>query len=482
MDEKTQTKNRPPIVTIMGHVDHGKTTLLDAFRKSNIVAREHGGITQHIGAYQIIFQDKPITFIDTPGHAAFEKMRSRGAVAADIVILVVAANDSVKPQTQEAIKHIKRADKPIIVAITKTDMPNTNVEKVKSDLQKEEITVEGYGGNTPVVEVAAPKNKGLNELLELINLVWEPNPKPSLPNEPLEATVVESFMDKRKGAIVTVILTQGKLSVGQKIIDDTETITVKALVDDKGKNIKEANPGDPVEILGFKTVKEVGSIVYDKNVSKTKKPKTLATLTDIIAKSEDQKSRFKVIIKADVAGSLEAVLENLPKDIMVLSSSTGDITEKDIAFAKSASAPIIAFNVRTPNQIQKQADREGVLVKTYNVIYKLIEEMEGVAEGFEHAKKQAKIVGRGKIIASFEVEGRKIAGTKVTKGKLTVGDQVTIVRNESEVATTKIASIKKFKKEFHTISAPEECGIAFEGNLDFGEGDSVESFGQTHNI
>ncbi|HSX18622.1 MAG TPA: translation initiation factor IF-2 [Candidatus Saccharimonadales bacterium] len=473
-----QQIHRPPVVTIMGHVDHGKTTLLDAIRKTNVAAREHGGITQHIGAYQVEQDGKLITFVDTPGHAAFEKMRSRGVEVADIVILVVAANDGVKPQTTEAIKHIKRAQKPTIVAITKVDLPNLNIDKAKSELQKEGITVEGYGGDVPVVEVAATKGQGISELLEVINLVWELNPQESRPNEPLEAVVVESFMDKNRGAIATVIVRAGTLSLGQKIVVDGDTIAVRALIDDNGKNIKEALPGKPVEILGFKKTLEVGSIVKDTNQTAAQAKKAPATLAEIIAKSEGAKNKFKVIIKADVEGSLEAVLQNLPANVLVLSSSTGQVTDNDIDFAKTASAPIIAFNVKVPPPVANKAERDGVYVKTYDVIYKLLEDIEDVVAGFEQAKAQQKIVGKAKIIASFQIEGKKIAGVKVQSGKITIGDEVIIVRGNSEIGNAKIASIKKFKKEITSVPTGQECGIALNPELEFQEGDIVESYGQ----
>lgn len=492
MDKKPDTKYRPPIVTIMGHVDHGKTTLLDAIRKTNVVAVEHGGITQHIGAYQItlgpqtegqgphgtVSNSSLITFIDTPGHAAFEKMRSRGAEVADIVVLVVAANDGVKPQTVEAIKHIKRAGKPTIVAITKVDLPNINIEKVKSELAKEDIIVEGHGGQIPVVEVAAPKGSGIHELLEVISLVWEMAPEPRLTAEPLEAVVVESFLDKNRGPIVTVIIKKGTLKVRQKIAVDHQTITVRALIDDNGVNVKEAEPGKPVEILGFKKLLDVGSIVSDKTATAASQAKAPASLADIIAKSETAKNKFKMVLKADVAGSLEAIIENLPENVLILSSSTGEVTDRDIAFAKTASAPIIAFNIKITPQILDRAQRDGVIIKTYDVIYKLLEDIEDVASGFEQAKAQAKVVGRGKIIATFEVDGKKIAGVKVTNGKIAVRDQITMVRDNSEIVTTQIASIKRFKKDLTTATAGQDCGIGFMPNIDFQEGDSIESIGQ----
>ncbi len=477
MEKTKQDFIRPPIVTIMGHVDHGKTTLLDAIRKTNVVAAEHGGITQHIGAYQVTHHGKTITFIDTPGHAAFEQMRSRGAKVADIVVLVVAANDGVKPQTVEAIKHIKKTSCKVIVAITKVDLPNTSVEKVKSQLKGQDVAVEGYGGDIPVVEVAAPKNKGIAELLEVINLVWDLSPAPSLPNDPLEAVVVESFLAKNRGPVTTVIVIIGTLKVGQKIMVDQDSISVRALVDDTGKNIKEAGPGKPVEILGFKKVMEVGGIVTARTVTKNGETRAPATMAEIIAKSEGAKSKFKVIIKADVAGSLEAVLANLPQKAQVISSGTGEITDNDIAFAKTANAPIIAFNIKVPPQTRVNAQREGIYIKSYDVIYKLLEDLEEVVAGFEQAKQETKIVGRAKIVATFTIEGARIAGAKVTYGKLTVGDQIVIRRGQKELGSAKILSLKRFKKNYQEIPAGQDCGIGMEPILDFTEQDIIESFG-----
>lgn len=478
MNDQRSTDLRPPIVTIMGHVDHGKTTLLDAIRKTNVVGGEHGGITQHIGAYQITHNNSLITFVDTPGHAAFEKMRSRGAEVADIVVLVVAANDGVKPQTIEAIKHIKRAQKPTIVVITKVDLPNVNIDKVKNELQTAHVSVESLGGDTPAVEVAAPKGKGIPELLEVINLVWDLDPQKSKPNGPLQAIVVESFMDKKRGPIVTVIVKEGTLTVGQKIVVNNETITVKALIDDLGKNIREALPGKPVEILGFKQILEVGTIVTDTNATASQITKPQATLAEIIAKSETAKNKFKVILKADVAGSLEAIEQNIPENVMVLSQSTGEISEKDIDFAKTASAPIIAFNVKVPPALIVHAQRDGVFIKSYDVIYKLLEDLEDVVQTFEMAKAQSKIVGKGKVVASFVKDAKKIAGVKVTSGKITTGDQIIVVRGNTELGNAKIISIKKFKKDVQSVPTGQECGIAIEPNLDFAEGDVIESYGQ----
>ncbi|MBI2326818.1 translation initiation factor IF-2 [Candidatus Curtissbacteria bacterium] len=476
MNQKPDTNFRPPVVTVLGHVDHGKTTLLDTIRKTNVAAREHGGITQHIGAYQIIHEGKPITFIDTPGHAAFEKMRSRGANIADIIILVVSADDGVKPQTVEAIKHIKASQKPYIVAITKTDLPDINLEKVKKQLQKEDVVVESYGGDVPLVEVAAIKNRGIKELLEMINLVWQLSPEQSQPNEPLESVVVESFLDKNRGPVVTVIVKKGTLGKNRKIEIDNESVTIKALVDENGQIVEEALPGKPVEVLGFKKVLEVGSIIREQTQTRvlSKKPLDMA---DIIARAQQAKGRFKVIIKADVAGSLEAILENLPKDLLVISSGIGQVTENDISFAKTTDSPILSFNTKISGQIKSRAEREGIVIKSYDVIYQLLEDMEEVATSFQEAKHELKVAGRAKIVAAFNIEGKKIAGAVVTHGRLKIGDSVIIKRTNGQSLESKIISLKRFKKDAETVLSGQDCGIGFATNVDFSEGDIIESLG-----
>ena len=477
MKKQAKDNSRPPIVTIMGHVDHGKTTLLDTIRKTNVVAREHGGITQHIGAYQIIFQDRPITFIDTPGHVAFEKMRSRGSEIADIVVLVVAANDGVKPQTIEAIKHIKNAQKPLIVAITKTDLPACDITKIKKQLQAEDIIVESFGGQVPVVEVAAPKNKGISELLEMILLVWQLSPQPSLLQDPLEAIVVESFLDRNRGPVVTVVVKKGTLVAGQKITVDTETITVKALIDDLGHNINEALPSKPVEILGFKKNLEAGTVVRDLTLTKSQDTKQPKTVEDILANLEESKNRFKVIIKADVAGSLEAVISNLPENILVVSSGIGEINSSDIALAKIAHAPILVFNIKISNQVRSEAEREKVVIKNYYVIYELLSDLENIAHTFEEAKHELKISGRAKVIVVFDIDGKKIAGVKVTHGKLKINDKIILKRQNTKDHESKITSLKKFKKDVGIITSGQEGGIGTTPNLDVRAGDIIESLG-----
>ena len=477
MNQKTETNIRPPIVTIMGHVDHGKTTLLDAIRKTNQVAREHGGITQHIGAYQVTHEGKFITFVDTPGHAAFEKMRSRGAEVADIVILTVAATEGVKPQTVEAIKHIKKAQKPIIVALTKIDLPNINIVKVKKELQTNDVIVEGLGGDVPLVEVSAPQNKGIGDLLDMIYLVWQMSPEPDFSDAQLEAVVVESFLDKKKGPIVSVIVKKGVLKIGQQIRVDDEAVKVRALIDDLGKNISEALPSKPVEILGFRKTLEVGSVVQEliKTIESEKHKET--SLADLIARSQEAKSKFKIIIRADVAGTLEAIEANIPEKIMVLSAGTGDVSASDVSLAKISQSPILAFNVKVSPNVRSLADREGIIVRTYNVIYELISDLENIAESFEQAKHEAKIKGTAKIVASFEIGGKKIAGAKINKGKIKVGDAVIIRNLEGEGVESKVVSLKKFKKDVEVASAGQECGVGLTPQVDFQEGYVIESLG-----
>ncbi len=478
MDRANQQKFRPPIITLMGHVDHGKTTLLDAIRKTNVVAQEHGGITQHIGAYQITFKNNPITFVDTPGHAAFEKMRSRGAEVADIVVLVVAATEGIKPQTQEAIKHIKKAEKPIIVALTKIDLPNINLEKVKKELQRENLVIEEFGGDVPVQEVAAPKGKGIQELLEVIQLVWQLSPASSEPEAPLEAVVVESFLDKNRGPVVTVIVKKGTLEVGKKIDVDGEAITVKALIDDKNGRLATAGPSKPVEILGFKKILDVGSIVRDQNIVKLSALKTPATLSEIIAKSQQTKDKFKVVIKADVGGSLEAIEANLPEKVFVVLSHVGEVSPADIAFAKAANAPILAFNVKVSSAIKQQTEREGVVIREYKVIYDLIDDLNEVVTNFEEAKHESKVVGRAKIVAVFEIDGKKVAGAIVTDGKIKIGQQAVINRKANGKSDPmEIKSLKRFKMDVVVVDKGQEFGIGFPQNVDFGEGDIIESLG-----
>ena len=404
-------------------------------------------------------------------------MRSRGAEVADIVVLVVAANDSVKPQTVEAIKHIKTATKPMIVAITKVDLENINIEKIKNDLKKNDVLVESFGGQVPVAQICAPQKKGIDDLLEIISLVWQMNPQPNLENEPLEAVVIESYLDKNRGPVAAAIVKSGTLRVSQKIIVDDDTITIKALVDDTGKNIKEAKPGKPVEILGFKKTQEVGSILFDSIKTAQKEPQLTIDHAQLIARAQEVKGKFKVIIKADALGSLEAIEANLPEKIKVILSGVGEVQASDVAFAKTAKAPILAFNSMVTPNVTQLAQREHVLIKNYNVIYELIKDMEEVSENFEQAKQQAKIKGSAKIIAIFNIEGRKIAGAKVTTGKLKIGDQVVIRSEKGEESHTKIISIKKFKKDTQVAQAGQECGIALEGDIDFREGFIIESLG-----
>ena len=339
------------------------------------------------------------------------------------------------------------------------------------------MLLEEFGGDVPLVEVSASKNKGIDDLLEMVQLVWQISPETSFPHDFLEAVVVEAFLDKNRGPVVTAIVKKGTLKIGQKLTVDDETISVKALINDRGENINEALPGDPVEILGFKKLLGVGSIVHDTNILESSIVQPPATLAEIIAKSQLASDRFKIIIKADVVGSLDAIVANLPERILIVSSGIGEINSTDISFAKVASAPILAFNVKVNPSVRSQADRERVVIKSYRVIYDLLTEIEEVTESFETAKQKQKITGQAKIVAEFDIEGKKIAGVVVTSGKLKLGDRITIGSGLNSGEEIKISSLKKYKKEVEFASQGQECGIGFTPNIDFKVGDIIESLG-----
>lgn len=455
---------RPPIVAVMGHVDHGKTSLLDAIRSTNVALREHGGITQGIGASQIEFQSKKITFIDTPGHAAFAKMRSRGASVTDIAILVVAANDGVMPQTIESIKYIKEAAVPMIVAINKIDLPDAMPEKVKKQLTKEDVLLEGYGGDVVAVEVSAKTKKGIDDLLEMILLVSQMQGVTGDPASPLDAVVIESSIDRGRGPMASVIVKNGTLKVGTEVYAENIKAKVKALFNDKGTSIKQALPGDPVQIMGFEKVPEVGSKV-SANITSTEKASEAASSTD--------EKKLNIVLKADVKGSLEAIIYSLPKDIKVLSSSVGDISESDILSAKSNKAIIVGFNVKIPKQVEKLAGTEKILVKTYTIIYELLDEIKDVMEALNKPVETEKILGTAEVIASFDGGEGKIAGVKVKSGRLARGDRVRIERNKENMGYTKIKSIKHLKEDIDKALIDTEAGLFFDPQLDFAPQDAI---------
>lgn len=473
--QQKNISSRPPIVAVLGHVDHGKTTLLDSIRKANVAAGEHGGITQHIGAYQIEVKGQHVTFIDTPGHEAFAKMRSRGAAVADIALLVVAADDSVKPQTIESIRQIKEAGIPMIVVINKIDLPGANVDRVKQDLAKHEVQVEGFGGDISTVLVSAKQGTGVPELLDLILLITEMNGLSGEPAAPFEAVVIETKLDKFRGMVATLVVKKGTLGIGVDIYDGSVSVgRVRAMIDELGNQVKVAPPSKPIEVLGFSKHPAIGEVIFSQpqltpeltNVVKKAKPTVEADLIAAMAVSD--KKKLKMILKADTAGSAEAIRESLPKEgIDILRTELGEISEADILDAKASGAVVVGFNLKLSNNIEKLARVEKVIVRTYRIIYELIKELTEVAEGMEEVLFVERELGQGIIIAEFPYENTRIAGTKVTSGRLARGDTIRIMRGEEEIGRAKIKSLRKGRDDVTKIETGSDCGVQFDKKVDF---------------
>jgi len=457
-------KSRPPVVTVLGHVDHGKTTLLDALRQTHVASREVGGITQAIGASQITTKDgKKITFIDTPGHAIFAKMRQRGAKVADIAVLVVAADDGVMPQTIEAIKYIKETKVPFVVAITKTDLPAARVESVIGQLEKEGVLFEGRGGNVPKILVSVPKKEGLEELLEIILLLAEMEGVKGNPEGDLEAIVVETAKEKG-GTLVSAVIKEGTLKTSDELQTESQVVRVKGLFDQNKKRIKKALPGEACLILGFKISPEVGSFLRAKSKIALKAKKTKVVL-------KSRKEQVPIVIKAQNLGALEAVLANIPDNFFVISAEAGDISEGDVFAAKTSGAEyIFAFNASLPKGVQKLAETEGIKIENYKIIYELITRLK---ELVEEAKE--KVFGKAQIVKSFPFDGKKVAGCKVIKGEIRKGNKLVLVRDEKEIGRVRILSMKKQKEEIVGAKEGEEFGVVFEPQLDFAKGDMLLS-------
>lgn len=486
---ETQTSSnpqtRPPVVVVMGHVDHGKTTLLDTIRKANVAAKEFGAITQHIGAYQVTIPGKDasqkITFIDTPGHAAFSAMRARGVTVADIAILVVAADDSVKPQTVEAINHIKQAGIPMIVAINKVDLPTADVNKVKADLATHEVYVEGYGGNIVVAEVAAKTGKGVPELLEMIGLVAELEELTADPQASVRAVVIESRVDKGRGPVATVIVQQGTMQVSKDYYVEGKKFRVRSLVDEYGKALKEAGPATPCEILGLTDVPGVGAIVTEE-AQETQQTQLQQSgrigLEGLFQKNQDE---VAVLLKCDVAGSMEAITGELEKlsvgetqsKLKILRAQTGEITESDVQFAKAAKAIILGFNVRIAAQARSVAEIEGVPYKIYTLIYELLDDIALLLEtGVVLDKPKPK--GEAVVVALFPAENKLIAGVTVTEGRLRLGETVAVLRNEQSLGTAKIKTMRHVKEDVKEISKGMEAGIVLDPEIAIAVDDVVQ--------
>lgn len=506
--KKAPVLARAPIVAILGHVDHGKTTLLDALRQTNLVAKEHGGITQHIGAYQVEHQGKPITFIDTPGHAAFSKMRARGANVTDIVVLVVAANDGVKPQTVESIKHIKAAKAPIIVAINKTDVTGASPDMVKAQLTEHEVFVEGYGGQTPAVEISALKKKGLDQLLEMIILLAEVEELESHPEKPLDAIIIESEKDKRRGPVATAIVKQGTLKMGDTVFAGTQEFKIRAMFDHLGKLARKAIPGQPVEIMGFKDVPQVGSSITpakvepeeeDKKPDKTTKKEDEQPKKKVVRKGtegkgkkakesqkkveedepqeEEEKPTINLVLKADTAGTLEAIIQSIgQEEISLVGQGIGPVNESDILLAQATEALVIAFNVSTTTTAKRLAGIENITIKRFNIIYELLEYLEKKVLKLLEPTIDEEETGSAKIAMRFEIRGDIIAGCEVNSGKINSGSLVHLERDKKAIADSKIKSLKSGKDNVKTVKAGNECGIVLDPQIDFKVGDVIKSY------
>ena len=440
-------QKRQPLVTVLGHVDHGKTTLLDAIRKTAVASGEAGGITQRIGASVV----NGITFIDTPGHAAFANMRGTGAGVADIIILVVASDDGIKPQTREALEIIKVADTPYIVAATKIDVPGVNPERVRGELEKEGILFEGRGGQVPFLPLSAKTGQGLDSLLETIKLLAEVHETSGDLNAPLEAVVIESFKDNR-GPVANIVIRNGTLKIGQEVTIANLGGKVRGIFNEEGKGIGEVLPGFPAQVIGLTKIED--------GVRRK-------VLGDARRLGEDE---LPVIIKASNAGALEAIIASLPEKVVVVEKGLGDVTGSDVLTAKTGNARIFAFETKIPKEVAKLAEADEIVIKRFDIVYELLQEVEEILKG-----DKVQILGRAKILASFPFDNKKVAGGKVIEGKITKGDTVTLLRNEKEVGKAKIISLKKQKVETSSVGQNEEFGAIFEPQLDFSLGDMIVS-------
>lgn len=461
---------RPPVITIMGHVDHGKTSLLDAIRSAHVADREAGGITQHIGAYQIEHNGRLMTFIDTPGHAAFSKMRSRGASVTDIVVLVVAADDGVMPQTIESIEHIKSAGVEYVVAINKMDSPNANPAKVKGQLAEHEVFVEGFGGNVSTVEVSAKTKQGIDELLEMILLMADVADLKADPQAPFEGVIIESGKDQRKGVVATVLVNQGTLSFRSQLYTPNTSGKVRYMSDANGKNVVKAPPSMPVVVVGFEDVPAVGSVVMDHQFDEAELTKKN---TKSISASDEGKLTF--IIKADVDGSLEAIKGALGESVNIIASSVGDVTESDVMLAQTVKAKILGFHVGVPKSVEELAATHAVKIKNYKIIYEMLEEVEKQVYIFNNPGLDEEEIGTAEISMIFDMKGERIAGCKVKTGEIKKGQYYLykIKRADAVVFEPRLKSLKNGKQDVEVIKAPGECGIVFRGNPDFQVGDTV---------
>lgn len=491
---------RPPVVTIMGHVDHGKTSLLDYIRESRVTASEAGGITQHIGAYTVEIDDRQITFLDTPGHEAFTSMRARGAQATDIAILVVAADDGVMPQTVEAINHAKAAGVQTIVAINKCDKPQANPERIKEQLTEHGLLAEEWGGDTIMVPVSAVTGMGVETLLEMILLVADMQDYKANPNRKARGIIIEARLDRGRGPVATVLIQKGTLRVGDTIVAGTAFGRVRAMIDDKGENAQEAGPSDPVEVDGLNDVPEAGDILsavdddrLSRQVAQERKDKLKAALIKSVGKttldnlfeqiSAGEVKDLNLIVKADVQGSVEAVTQSLEKltndevRVRVIHGAVGAITESDVTLASASNAIIVGFNVRHDNTVRDIAERENVDIRLYRVIYSAIEEIQAAIKGMLAPKFKETILGRAEVRQTFRVTGvGTVAGSYVLDGLIRRNAQARLLRDNIVVHESKVDSLRRFKDDAREVATGYECGIGLANYNDIKEGDIIECF------
>ncbi|MEM6383345.1 MAG: translation initiation factor IF-2 [Pseudomonadota bacterium] len=493
---------RPPVVTIMGHVDHGKTSLLDAVRNANVVAGEAGGITQHIGAYQVEKNDQKISFIDTPGHEAFTSMRARGAKATDLVILVVAADDSVMPTTVEAINHTRAGEVPMIVAINKMDKPEADPNRVRTDLLRYEVQVEGMGGEVQDVEVSATTGKGLDDLLDAILLQAEIMELKANPDRAAEGVVIEAQLDKGRGPVATVLVQKGTLRKGDILVAGAAWARIRALVNDRGEQVDEAGPSAPVEVLGFQETPSAGdpfavveSEARAREITEYRqrqiREKTAAMLGTARGSLEQMMTRlqetnlkeFPILVKGDVQGSVEAIAQAVEKlgneevAARVIHAAPGGVTESDVALAAASEAPIIAFNVRANKQARDAAQAEGIEIRQYSIIYDLVDDIKAAMEGLLSPERRETELGNAEILEVFNISKvGKVAGCTVTDGKVERGAGVRLIRDNVVIHEGRLKTLKRFKDEVPEVSAGQECGMAFENYEDIRKGDVIECF------
>jgi translation initiation factor IF-2 len=501
-DDEADLRERPPVVTVMGHVDHGKTSLLDAIRQTEVVAGEAGGITQHIGAYQVHHNGKTVTFLDTPGHQAFTAMRARGAKVTDVAVIVVAADDGVMPQTMEAVDHARAAEVPMLVAVNKIDKPEAQPDRVRTELAQHDLNPEDWGGDTVYVDVSAKTKDGLDNLLDMILLVTELEELTANPDAPATGTVIEAELDPGRGPVTGVLVQRGTLRIGDAVVAGSQFGKVRAMLDDAGERVEEAGPGKPVQVLGFDGVADAGEVLQvveserqarSMAAERANRLKTEAlarrsarkvTLEEVFTKAQGgDLTELDIVLKADVSGSLEALQDEVakvPQDqvgINIIHAATGGINESDVMLASASNAIIIGFNVRPLADARRTAETEGIDIRTYEVIYKVTEDLRNAMEGLLESVEVEEALGQAEVKEVFKASKvGNIAGVIVTDGKVIRTAGVRLVRDGTIIWTGKIGSLRRFKDNVQEVEEGLECGIVLDGYADIKVGDALEFF------